>query len=56
MKTILRNTLISIASQNGAASLADDFGGINYVGHQGNENNKDIPHYGSRFVGCVNVL
>ena len=56
VKTILRNTIISIALKNGAAPLTDDFGGINYVGHQGNKYDKEIPHYHSRFIGCVKVL
>jgi hypothetical protein len=56
VKTILRNTLISIALKNGTASLADDFGGINYVGHQGSDYDDKIPHYQSRFIGCVKVL
>lgn len=55
VKTILRNTLISITSKNGTAPTTEDFGGTDYVGHQGSGDEKDIPHYRSRFIGCVKV-
>ena len=47
---------MSIAYENNTAPPTDDFGGIDYIGHQEGGNGKDTPRYHSRFVGCVKVL
>jgi hypothetical protein len=54
VRTILRNTLISVATSQGVSLPMEVFGGENLVAHE-TFCPADMPRYSCGFIGCVKV-